>query len=358
MPNLPRRPCPASRGHSNAAGRREKKFKTIPNTDLAGVAVQFYTRQELDDTGYEFIHKSFGEYLIARALLAAAERAKDRLDDTNEETTAREWLEICGAAEITGEIVRFLRDEVRRLTLDETRALKDALQGLMSWTLRSGMPAHALDDTSSFRSAEARQRHAEGALLAVLNACARRIAEEDQDAAMVRLNWPDDHAMRYMIERLQITRWTIGPMSTCLSHLLASAAEVVGATRIHQSLHTLDLFQANLQAADLKEAQLAAANLRGASLAGANLEDANLAKARLGGANLRAAILQGAHLRGADLQGADLQGAHLQGAHLHYADLSEAVDLSQEQINTAYGNAETWLPEGLEPPSTWLEDME
>jgi hypothetical protein len=55
-------------GH--ASNRQEKRFETLRNADLKGAALQFYTRQELDaDTGFEFIHKSFGEYLIARALL-------------------------------------------------------------------------------------------------------------------------------------------------------------------------------------------------------------------------------------------------------------------------------------------------
>ena len=54
--------------------KQKTRFKADTATELGGVAVQFYTRHDVDGQGFEFIHKSFGEYLAARALLAAALR--------------------------------------------------------------------------------------------------------------------------------------------------------------------------------------------------------------------------------------------------------------------------------------------
>jgi uncharacterized protein YjbI with pentapeptide repeats len=354
----------------------------------------------LDDTGYEFIHKSFGEYLIARALLVAARRAEDRLDNTNEEDTAKEWLQTAGSAELTNEILRFLRDEVRRLPLNEAKNLKDALQGLMSWTLRSGMPAQALEGVFSFREIEARQRHAEGGLLAVLNACARRISEQDRGAAIIMLDWPDDHAMRRMIERLYIPVFSTSPMSGCLSYLSSERidcflhcldlfradleeakldganlwrADLWSANLRRASLRKAHLMQANLAEALLERANLEGAHLEGANLGLANLQEAHLGGANLGGANLEEALLERANLQGANLERANLQGANLQGANLEGAnlegtslyqanlggiDLTGAAGLAQEQIDVAYGDARTMLPGELKTPPAWLEDRD
>lgn len=51
-----------------------------------------------------------------------------------------------------------------------------------------------------------------------------------------------------------------------------------------------------------------------------------------------------------DLSRADLRGANLVGAHLE-----GAKHLTQEQINSAQGDALTKLPEGLERPARWTK---
>ncbi|GHJ46572.1 hypothetical protein Cs7R123_39140 [Catellatospora sp. TT07R-123] len=87
---------------------------------------------------------------------------------------------------------------------------------------------------------------------------------------------------------------------------------------------------------------------RGADLIGARLRNADLR-----GANLRGAYLIGADLRGADLRLAELIGADLRGADLRGADLSEAIYLTQFQINAARGDRTTRLPAVLARPGHW-----
>src|SRR5262249_46860145 len=85
------------------------------------------------------------------------------------------------------------------------------------------------------------------------------------------------------------------------------------------------------------------ANLYGAILHGANLNGASLNSAILDGANLYGAILHGASLYGARLDRAILDRASLYGA-----DLRNAVGLIREQIESAWINEWTKLPEDLE----------
>ena len=65
------------------------------------------------------------------------------------------------------------------------------------------------------------------------------------------------------------------------------------------------------------------------------------------------ALFQDADLRGCDLTGTSFLGADLSGADLRGADLSQALFLTQGQLNTAQGNAATLLPAELERPPHW-----
>jgi hypothetical protein len=58
--------------------------------------------------------------------------------------------------------------------------------------------------------------------------------------------------------------------------------------------------------------------------------------------------LQGANLQGANLQEANLQEANLQGADLRGADLSTSRGLNKEQLEQAFRDEDTLLPESLQ----------
>lgn len=86
---------------------------------------------------------------------------------------------------------------------------------------------------------------------------------------------------------------------------------------------------------------------------GADLMGRNLGSRRLCGADLRGAYLIAADLRGSDLSGTDLLGADLRDARLEGADLSQALYLTQPQLNAATGDGSTRLPPDLEMPTHW-----
>jgi uncharacterized protein YjbI with pentapeptide repeats len=142
-------------------------------------------------------------------------------------------------------------------------------------------------------------------------------------------------------------------------------AALQGATLQEANLQEANLQEASLQGAFLREANLRRAALQIADLRGDNLQEANLQEAILRRANLRGAFLKGNNLQGADLRRAnlqevDLQEANLQGAFLREANLQgaflgevETGTLDQEQINSAYGDERTKLPNGLHAPPGW-----
>jgi uncharacterized protein YjbI with pentapeptide repeats len=76
------------------------------------------------------------------------------------------------------------------------------------------------------------------------------------------------------------------------------------------------------------------------------------------------AILKDTRLGGCNLAGADFKDANLDGADLRGAFLKDAKNLTQEQINKAYGSyGRDWvqdtrsLPEGLNYPEAWRKPI-
>jgi len=107
-------------------------------------------------------------------------------------------------------------------------------------------------------------------------------------------------------------------------------------------------FLSNLEAVRLDSADLFGAHLVGSGLFRANLSRANLNNANLSHADLVDARLDSANLDGADLNYARLDYASLYSAALYHADLRKAIGLTREQVESAWIDEATILPEDLE----------
>ena len=111
------------------------------------------------------------------------------------------------------------------------------------------------------------------------------------------------------------------------------------------------LVDAVLERTNLIDAKLINANLRNAHLAQVIAIRTNLKGADLTEANLYGAIFEDANLTHAIFSKAHFLRAYLVGANLSGADLSTAIDLSQNQLDRACGNSDTKLPPGLSVPN-------
>ncbi len=145
-----------------------------------------------------------------------------------------------------------------------------------------------------------------------------------------------------------------------------NGAELYKACLLNTRLQGVNLENAYLSEACLEKADLRRAHLEGALLDGTHLEDANLSSAHLKEADLTGAdlwqakliqadleyvVLVEAHLEKSDLRRARLIGANLEGAHLEGADLRNVTGLTREQIESAYINVNTKLPDYLQTPA-------
>ncbi|HSZ38986.1 MAG TPA: pentapeptide repeat-containing protein [Trebonia sp.] len=86
---------------------------------------------------------------------------------------------------------------------------------------------------------------------------------------------------------------------------------------------------------------------------GSDLTGARLAGADLRGTTIRGSVAIAADLSGALLRRCDVLGVDMRDAELSGADLDGAIYLTQMQVNSARGDADTVLPAGFERPSSW-----
>jgi uncharacterized protein YjbI with pentapeptide repeats len=118
-------------------------------------------------------------------------------------------------------------------------------------------------------------------------------------------------------------------------------------------VNTLLLKTSELVRAETRRGQKARSGHKKTFGAGADLIAADLRRVDLRGANLRGACLIAADLRGADLIGTDLIGADFRDADIRGADLTGSIFLTQAQLNTAKGDADTKLLPSFTRPAHW-----
>jgi len=113
-------------------------------------------------------------------------------------------------------------------------------------------------------------------------------------------------------------------------------------------LHGVYLAGANISSSTLINAKLTFVSLSRALLSGADLEGADLESANLFGANLNNTGFYAANLHGANFYAANLSSADLVEARLDGADLRFVFNLTLEQVESAWVDNLTGLPEDLE----------
>jgi uncharacterized protein YjbI with pentapeptide repeats len=111
---------------------------------------------------------------------------------------------------------------------------------------------------------------------------------------------------------------------------------------------------------DCPNCNLAGANLDNTCVKGGNLENADFSNvhavlmcmsyADFKNVSFRGADLAGANLAHANLDGADFTGATLSITSFKGTDLTKAKGLTQAQLNTACGDADTKAPAGMKVP--------
>jgi hypothetical protein len=247
--------------------------------------------------GFEFTHKSFGDYLAARAIFDAAltvtETGATRMD-----VAQSDWFASVSTGTLSDEILAFLRDEIRLrlaegLSLDKVSAVKTTFEQLALIAASDGFSSVATPSVGTWDKLSTQHRNAETMVWAVMNACARVMPSDLADEKkLVNLAIREHGWLRMVILRLGQDR-EYAPFYRCLSHLNAPNSDLYSMTLTSADFSSSNLansifscsmlFSASFEKADVSNSFFVRSSVDHARFAGANVSGVRFLDAFVGG---------------------------------------------------------------------------
>jgi len=329
---------------------------------VVSLLAAFYFRQATQSFDgsqtFEFTHKSFGEYLTAKAIIRKLQtihkqlqRNKKDIYKTEGWTTEKcliEWTNLFGEIALDNDLVRFIHNELDLLSIHSNSlitALQQTVVLLFNQVLDKDLPLEkVLPRLKSFQEEGKCAINSKKALLIInssLASCTDKISG---------IKWPSKTSFGEFIGNLLGQRLVIAEfiMNFC-NHLDINDqmlecrdfyATIFSKTRLKGSdLSFSILYNADLKETDLSTSQLICSNLEEANIEYSNLSNANLLRANLSSARLTGANLFQAILAEADLTRADLKNSNLKEVDLRYTNLRDSnlmgADLTEADLTGA-----------------------
>ncbi|MEN3328683.1 MAG: hypothetical protein V7638_3490 [Acidobacteriota bacterium] len=290
---------------------------------LAAFFFRQYGRRASGDPTFVFTHKSFSEYLAARRVIRAIEKASRELQERasspdegwDERDALKHWAQICGPSAMTEYLHTFLLNEVRLRSHKELERWQEQLTRLFNFVLRHAMPMEQLQ-IATFREMMFQSRNAEEALVVALNVCAQTIGKRSV------IQQPEPTTFGTWLKRIEGQRRS-KVIRRSLSFLTLPDVNLFSHDLVEATLISSDFGGTYANFLGASHGNLSSANFKNASLIRARFSSSNLSDANFDRANLRDADMRWANLKGASLKRADLEGADLRAANLEGADLEE-----------------------------------
>lgn len=230
--------------------------------DIANLAMNFYLKSsDKKERGFEFTHKSFGEYLTAKALISIAKEIVN-ISPKRCDVALQDFLKATKNGKSSLEILSFLRDEFRLLDSERElqKKIKAEFEKLISIVNDEGFPPYA--SASTWRDLEQEQVNAENALWMIANSIAFALSDINSPVYL-SIEWRHNEVLSDVIRRL--SKFTDSPVIfNCLSHLDASSQTLTA----HRFLDV-----------DFRSSNLSRATFIGCSIDG-DFFNANLEKSR------------------------------------------------------------------------------
>lgn len=341
---------------TDQTGLLDRVFPDKDKSNISSLFLAFYFQESGErqgqDRAFEFSHKSFGEYLLARHIVHFVNELCRRLEDRSwdSEIGLKRWAELFGPRPVDSDLWSFVRDITDLESAASRLKWRREIVELLNRVLKLGMPMHQLS-LPTYREMERQSQNAILGLVAVHSACYRPrdivfpLAHDQKNRLLTQYANNDTYG---------ITKYLKGIDLSDIINFNISLANA--------NLENCDLSDSTLTAVSFLQANLKSANLRGSHIGSrfqielrhskervyvsstfllANLTDADLEGANLEGANLTAANLTGANLTGAELNGADLTGTNLEGAII-----------SIDQLRLTIGEPRI-MPNGTRPRKGW-----
>ena len=357
-------------------------FNNHDSGNMSNLAVNFYLKTSDEaQKGFEFTHKSFGEYLTAKAIIRGALDLVSLINDRRVDAALLDWLHLVKSGNLTRECYQFIFDELRLKNVEECKRLKQTFEAISGEVLKDGFPAHQLP-LKTWREAGIFQAKSEEVFFAILSALSRALKEVGGENYLQEINWNNSASFVGLIHRLvgaseyglwpnlqyfdgvnlenqmiiggYISRgsfdffvapkdfWGNSAFLSC-SFINADLTDV----RVHgvnfdrsdftnarmnkfkafgnSSFRECKLSYAMLEESQFYQSHCVGADFSHAKLNGSKFADCDLVSANFEGADLTGVDFGGADLRNANFEGADLTGLDFGGADLRNANFEGAT---------------------------------
>lgn len=333
---------------SNSLTKLMEQFAQDAEKGVISLLAAFYFRQadtQADGSQtFEFTHKSFGEYLLAKRIVEQVKSISSKMNqnkvnfdegfDVN--FAMRKWIKMFGPMSLDMDTVKFIRNEINVLDVESLKEVQTNICELINYELKSGLPIERGDlNITSYKEENKYAINAERGLF-VMHSLIANMTNICSD-----IEWGSEIGFGNLLRRVAEQR--VGSyvfIYRFFNHINAKSQNLV-----LQDLYQINLYYSNLEGADLTLVNLNMANLINsnlkkailinASLTFAVLQNANLSNARLdraflnsvnfNDANLSKASFLAADLRNSIMKGANLTKAILDGALLTGANMEEAI---------------------------------
>lgn len=251
-------------------------FNQENGSDVTNLAMNFYLKAaEGANRGFEFTHKSFGEYLAAKALLQVSESIYD-LAFRRIDLVMSEWSDATSTGVITPEILTFMRNQVRLDLFDCKKSevkgavkRKRAFELMAQESITAGFPAST---GRNWRVQVIHQKNSELSCWAVINSLGLGLASiASFKDAPIRIEWSNRYELRDLILRQTGPEGWSSTFPACLSWIDAR----------DQTLHNLTIYNLDMQGAYLKSASFDSCMLIEANFTGADLTRVSFARTYL-----------------------------------------------------------------------------
>lgn len=305
-------------------------FEGGANEGVTRLLTAFYFRQsdiQGSEATFEFTHKSFAEYLIARRIVLELKliqsefsRHCENIDvGWDEKECLRRWINLCGIVELDKYILNFLRAEVALQDISVILSFQEVLCEIFTFSLRYGMPMQYLKDRPGLLLEIQMSQNSEFALLACVNACSRI------SKVALKINWPSSNHFSKWIKIIQAqdnNYYPKGMIRDCLNYLDFNGCDLSGLNLASFNLEGSNFEMAKFNNSNLEGVNLANANLTKASFCEANLSNSILRHAKMSEVELGEAVLRSADFSFANLKNAIISGSDISYVNMNYANLT------------------------------------
>jgi hypothetical protein len=323
-------------------------FPDRQKPNITSLFLAFYFQESGErqgqDRAFEFSHKSFGEYLIARRIDRFLRELQMRVDEGawDSEVALKRWVELFGPSTLDVDQINFAKDVLDLAPGETTNSWRRVIIKLISRVARYSLPMNQLN----LPTFQAMQRQFQNAIRSffILHSTCYRIQQGV-------IPFESQISLRN-IDSLGVGIWY--SQKEILSYMN-------GIDLTHADLFYVNFLMAELKGADLSDADIVSSNFANANLNYANLSRCNITSSGFGrgwnhpsmkeedsithiiasdfrGANLSQAIFVKAHVS----DDTRMNGALVEGANFSHAKISIKL------LRTTIGEP-AFMPNGKPP---------